>query len=104
MDYIAILSHGIRRLRIENNLTQEKFAEKIGLSVQGYRLIEIGKSQPLPSTINTICEIFNVSPIDLLLPDSTGDRQALEKIIITKIKNYDIEKLVKINNVIDVIW
>lgn len=103
MDYILLLSHGIKRLRLENKLTQEKFAEKIGLSVQGYRLIEIGKSQPLPSTINTICDTFKVTPIDLLLPDSTNDRKALENIIITKIRNYDVEKLIKINNVIDVI-
>lgn len=103
MDYIKILSHGIKRLRLSKNLTQEKFAEKIGLSVQGYRLIEIGQSQPLPNTINTICDTFNVSPIDLLLPDNTDDRQALEKIVITKIKSYSIEKLAKINNVIDVI-
>ena len=87
MDYLTLLSHGI----------------KIGLSVQGYRLIEIGESQPLPKTINSICDTFNVSPIDLLLPDTTNDRQTLENIIITKIKNYDVEKLAKINNVIDVI-
>ena len=103
MNYLALLSHGIKRLRTLNNLTQEKFAEKIGLSVQGYRLIEIGKSQPLPATINTICETFNVSPVDLLLPDITNDRQAIENIIISKVKSYDVEKLIKINNVIDVI-
>ena len=103
MDYILLLSHGIKRLRLSKNLTQEKFAEKIGLSVQGYRLIEIGKSQPLPATINTICTTFNISPVELLLPDTTNDRQTLENIIITKIKNYDVEKLAKINNVIDVI-
>ena len=103
MDYLTLLSHGIKRLRLEKNLTQEKFAEKIGLSVQGYRLIEIGESQPLPKTINSICDTFNVTPIDLLLPDTTNDRQAIENIIITKIKNYDVEKLIKINNVIDLI-
>ena len=74
MDYILLLSHGIKRLRLSKNLTQEKFAEKIGLSFQGYRLIEIGKSQPLPATINTICTTFNISPVELLLPDTTNDR------------------------------
>ena len=83
MDYLILLSHGIKRLRLNNNLTQEKFAEKIGLSVQGYRLIEIGESQPLPKTINTICDTFKVTPIDLLLPDTTDDRQALVNIIIS---------------------
>ncbi len=103
MDYISLLSHGIKRLRLDNNLTQEDFAEKIGLSVQGFRMIEIGKSQPQPSTMNTICDVFNISPIDLFLPDTTNDRKVLENIIIKKIKNYDVEKLAKINNIIDVI-
>ena len=103
MDYITVLSHGIKRLRLEKKLTQEKFAEKIGLSVQGYRLIEIGKSQPSPGTVNAICDNFNVTVIDLLLPDKTDDREVLENMIINKIKSYNLEKLIKINNIIDVI-
>ena len=95
MNYLEIISLGIKNLRLKNNLTQEKFAELIGLSVQGYRLIEKGKSQPSINTLDTICSKFNISPLWLLLPQNETD---LEKLLINKIKSLSKEQQEKLNN------
>ena len=55
MSYKEIITNGIRRLRTENKLTQEQFAEKISMSVQGYRNIEHNRYLPTAETIDKIC-------------------------------------------------
>ena len=52
MSYKEIITNGIRRLRTENRLTQEQFAEKISMSVQGYRNIEHNRYLPTAETID----------------------------------------------------
>ena len=87
MNYTELVTQGIKRLRLNNKLTQEEFAEKIDMSVQGYRNIEQGKYLPTASTIDTICEKFNTSPIELLLPQSASNLTELQNLVITKIKD-----------------
>ncbi|MGN0192837.1 MAG: helix-turn-helix transcriptional regulator [Candidatus Gastranaerophilaceae bacterium] len=103
MNYTKSISFGIKRLRLQNKLTQEKFAEKINMSVQGYRNIEQGKYLPTAATVDKICAMFKCSPVDLLLPDKSDDILELQNLIISKIKNCPLEKLVKINGIIDLL-
>lgn len=50
-----------KELRKELKLTQEEFAEKIGLSRSYINLIEMGKKIPADRTIKDICRTFNVN-------------------------------------------
>ena len=103
MNYTELITKGIKRIRLANNLTQEQFAEKINMSVQGYRNIEQSKYLPTANTIDTICETFNTSPVNLLLPETSTNPNDLQNLVITKIKACHIEKLIKINNILDII-
>jgi len=101
MDYKKTINSGIKRLRERNKLTQEQFAEKIGMSVQGYRNLEHNKYQPTADTIDKICTIFDIAPIDLLLPEQKSDIKEVRKIIDYKLGSCKLEKLLRISSMID---
>lgn len=103
MSYKELITNGIKRLRSRRKLTQEQFAEKVCMSVQGYRNIEHSRYLPTAETIDKICEVFNIQPIELLLPDPQKNLDRLREVINTKLCNCDIDKLIKINNFIDLI-
>lgn len=46
-------------------LTQEQFAERIGISPKSLSLIEIGKNFISADVLNSICENMNVTPKSL---------------------------------------
>ena len=101
MSYKETINNGIKQLRLKHKLTQEQFAEKINLSIQGYRNIEHNKYQPTSDTIDKICNVFNIEPIELLLPDTPQEISKIIEIINYKLSNCDMEKLIKISNMID---
>ena len=101
MSYKKLITDGIKRLRNNNKLTQEQFAEMINMSIQGYRNIEHNKYLPTSETIDKICNVFNVSPVDLILPEVQSNLQDINKLIEYKLKNCSLEKLVRINSMID---
>lgn len=73
------------------------------MSVQGYRNIEHSRYLPTAETVDKICEVFNIQPVELLLPEPQEDSDRLRKLIDTKLCNCDLDKLIKINNFIDLI-
>lgn len=95
MNYTETISKGIKAIRTINKLTQEQFAEKVNLSINGLRNIEQGKYAPNAITIDTICKTFNISPVELLLPDVDTD---LDKLLINKIKALNSKQKEKLNN------
>ena len=101
MSYQENINNGIKRLRINSKLTQEEFAEKISMSIQGYRNLEHNKYQPTAETIDKICNVFNISPIELLLPNPQNELATIIELIENKLRNCDIDKLIRINNMID---
>ena len=103
MSYKNIITNGIKRLRFNNNLTQEQFAEKINMSIQGYRNIEHNKYLPTAETIDKICIVFNISPIQLLLPETQEDMAEIKNLINCKLDNCTLDKLIKINHMIDLL-
>ena len=58
-------------------MTQAKFAEKIGLSVEAIRNIEHQKYTPSATTIDAICNKFNLSPVDLLVPIMSEEQNSI---------------------------
>lgn len=101
MSYQESINNGIKRLRINHNLTQEQFAEKINMSVQGYRNIEHNKYQATAETVDKICEVFNISPIELLLPEPQKELTKIKELINYKLNSCELEKLLRISSMID---
>ena len=52
MNYQELINTNIKNLRKSNNLTQEEFAEKIDISIQGLSNIERNRYQPTAETID----------------------------------------------------
>ena len=101
MAYQQQITTGIKRLRLNSKLTQEQFAEKINMSVQGYRNIEHNRYLPTAETIDKICNVFNINPIELLLPELKSESGEIKKIINHKLNNCELEKLLRISSMID---
>lgn len=64
MKYQKLINSNIKNLRIKNGLTQEEFAEKIGISIQGLSNLERNRYQPTSETIDKICKNFNITPLN----------------------------------------
>ena len=56
----------IREVRKENGLTQEQFAEKLGVSQKSISRWETGKTMPDYSLLPSICEVLGVNIAELL--------------------------------------
>lgn len=102
MNYQKIINQNIKSLRIKNGLTQEVFAEKIGVSIQGLSNIERNKYQPNAETINRICEAFSIKPQELLVQNSNIENEIIENID-TLLKSCSKNKLKKIYEIIKLI-
>lgn len=57
----------IKEIRLEQGLSQEKLAEKAGLSMRSIYLIECEKLQPTISTIESLAEALGIKVSDLIL-------------------------------------
>ncbi len=102
-DYKTLINTSIKRLRQLHDLTQEEFAEKVGISVDGLRKLEKNCYAPKPDTINKICDTFRISPFDLLIEPHSGDKNSAITVINKKLKTCSIEQLTKIDEIIDII-
>ena len=81
------LKEKIKGIRKRLHLTQEKFAEGLGLETSYIGRIEAGIRQPGRKTINRICSIYNIDPREFF---------ETEKKPVTKIKDpltVELEKL-----------
>lgn len=101
MSYQELITNGIKRLRVKNKLTQDQFSEKISMSVQGYRNIEHNRYLPTAETIDKICAVFNIQPVELLLPEPQANLNEILELINNKLHNCNLDKLIRINNMID---
>jgi len=102
MDYQTLINNNIKNLRRENNLTQEEFAEKIGISTQGLSNIERNRYQPTADTIDRICKTFKITPANLLTPPAKENEDIIENIT-TLLSNCPNAKLKKIYKVIEML-
>lgn len=57
------LGERIKKVRKDNDLTQQLFAEKIGSTQNVLANYEIGRRNPSSSVINNICKTFNVREV-----------------------------------------
>lgn len=80
----------IRNLRINKNLTQEEFSEKIGISVSYLGKIESGKRLASIKILEKTCEILNTSLVAVLL--DLKDEEYINSIWSEKSKNLSIKE------------
>lgn len=101
-NFQQLLTLNIKNLRLKLGLTQEKFAEYAGISVEGLRNIEKNRYAPKANTIDNICSAFKITPFELLLPDAQQDEEIIEEIH-NKLKLCDNDKLKRISKIIDLV-
>jgi len=101
MDYQTLITSNIKNLRCSRNLTQEEFAEKIGISVQGLSNIERNRYQPTAETVDRICKVFKISPCELLLNPSNENEVIINNISLM-LSQCSKAKLKKIYNIISI--
>lgn len=51
----------LKKLRNEERLTQQEFADKIGIQRGTYAKYEVGRNEPIDAVIKLICSTFNVN-------------------------------------------
>lgn len=95
-----LLGARIKQLRQTKGLSQEQFAEKLGIATRTLCGIEIGKNFLTSNTLEKILEVLNITPQDLFLVNHYQPREDLEQEIfetISKIKDREkIEIIYKI--------
>ena len=98
VDYTAI-GKRVKIARIRSEITQEKLAEKINLSVTHIRNIERGHSKVSLSTIIRIANTLNVSVDELLCDNTVYVKPVFEKQmqeLLADCSEYEIRILVEI--------
>ena len=98
MDY-ALIGERIRKSRKEINMTQEEFAEAIGVSVGYINQIETGKKCFNLKRFNEIVDIVD-KPISYFVEGTDTPEQSTIKEITDLLYNADTNKLNMIKNVI----
>ena len=102
VDY-NIIGERLKQSRMNKNLTQEKLAEKLDVSVAFLSRIERGSSHINLNRLNQICTILEVSEGDILNGASSTSSLYLNKDFSNLLKNCPPEKISLIYNVAKVI-
>lgn len=63
----------IYNLRIEHNLSQGQLGEKVGVTRQTISLWEANRREPAEDKLQTLCEIFDVSPEYFVIEEDSVD-------------------------------
>jgi len=68
MDMRKLVGRNVRRIRLREGLTQEKFAELSGFSQQYISGLEQGRRNPTVVTVYEIATALGVSHVELMRP------------------------------------
>ena len=82
-----ILAHNIKEYRRKIGLTQEKLAEKAGISANYLSMVEISRKFPTPEMLDRLAHALNVHTFQLFDPSATpeGALLNLEQSIVAKV-------------------
>lgn len=71
---LSALSQNLRRLRLGAGLTQQVFAEKVGMGYKHYQDVEAGRAPGLAlSTVQKFADAFGVEVWTLFHPDAVPE-------------------------------
>lgn len=100
------IANKIVLLRRNLNLTQECFAEQIGLSTRAIQRAEGGTHRPTQETLEKIAKKFNI-PIRYFYDNSTysneGDKQKIIEEINSELNVYTLEEIIKLKKILEII-
>ncbi len=102
LDY-NIIGERLKQARINKNLTQEKLAEQLDVSVAFLSRIERGSSFINLKRLNQICTILGVTEGEILNGASKNSNTYLNKDLSNLIKNCPPEKINLIYNIAKII-
>ncbi len=102
MKYQELINKNIKELRLKYHLTQEEFAEKIGISIVGLSNLERNRYQPSAETIDKICETFKITPLELLISE-TNSKDNFIKNIVALLNNCSNKNIKKIYEIIKIV-
>lgn len=83
-----IYGENVKRLREEKHLTQEKFAECVGISEKYLSTIETGRNFGSLETIVALSNALEIEPFELFLPQnkSINYDSRRTKLLVTRLK------------------
>jgi len=87
-------SRNLKRLRVQNRLTQQKTADFINVSQRAYGFYETGDRQPSIETLIKLAELFKV-PLDILVGryiEDNDDNQMVNQVAIGRNINQTIAR------------
>ena len=101
-----LLGLRIAKLRKTKGFSQEKFAEKVGVSPRSISRIENGANYPLPATLVKIADLLGLIPKNLYDFEYEYSNKELYSSIINKIKliKDDIDKLKLVDEILGKIF
>lgn len=88
-NFLSDMGMRISERRKELNLTQEKLAEKMGVSLQTISCIELGKKAIRPENLANLCLHLNVSA-DYILYGKRSEQQMID--IVSKLSSLSAEE------------
>lgn len=100
-----LFGENLKKLRKENNLSQDELAEKVRVSRQSVSKWENGDSYPEMNNILELCKIFNCK-INDLVNDGIKDLDSMDeeiKMKVIKLEKNDQEKVKVLSKVISII-
>ena len=98
LDY-HIIGERLKKARVEKNMTQEKLAEQLDVSIAFLSRIERGSSHINLKRLNQLCDLLDVSEGYLLNGASSSSENYLDKEFTDLIKSVSPEKQKLIYNV-----
>ena len=84
VDICALLGKNIRKLRTTRKMTQNEFAEKVGISVVNLSEIENGKDWPRLPFFEKLLASFDIAPFELFI-QSDSDMERYKQLVISTI-------------------
>lgn len=95
-----LISEKIKNARLRSGLTQEQFAEKVGITSQQVSRIECGNFLPLLPTFFNIAQVLNLKLEDFITPDKKEKENKLFNKLMQIINNLSDTELECCYNVI----
>lgn len=87
MNLKLLLGKKIQLLRKQNKITQEQFAEMIGIEPKSVSKIENGKNYPAPETISSIAKALDVDIFELFVFENEIPYETMKKEIIDSLED-----------------
>ncbi|MDN3674977.1 helix-turn-helix transcriptional regulator [Flavobacterium branchiarum] len=91
----VIIGKKLKKLRKNKNLSQEQIADFLCISQSAYARIERGESNSWSSHINIICEVFKISPVELMKEDIVDEDEESNSLKESLISNPLSEELIE---------